>query len=335
MINWKKLNQDIKSSKRIVLSTHMSPDGDGLGSASAMHNYITSLELECKIIQISKFPDQYNFLNKDNIVETYDASIHDQWLETADLALIFDVGAYHRLGSLGDVLFANQINVINIDHHPDLGDDRFVKNYINIQAAATGEMVYDFFEQNSIKMNSEIARGIYTAVMTDTGSFRHSNTNQKSHKIAMDCLAFNIDNSKIYQSIYENKSKAQVSLLAKVLDNIRFDLEGQVASFIVSNKMIEDSGTIPGDVDGFTDFVRSIDGVEIAIMVCENETGKCRINFRSKGKYIISEIAKSFDGGGHKFAAGAAAEGNSNNILQEVLNRTFVEVDRQNKTLVE
>ena len=334
MINWKKLNQDIENSKRIVLSTHMSPDGDGLGSASAMYHYITSLGLECKIIQISKFPNQYNFLNKDNIIETYNAAKHDQWLEKADLALIFDVGSYNRLGQLGNVLSTNQTNVINIDHHPDLGDKRFNENYINIHAAATGEMVYDFFEENNIRLNKEIASGIYTAVMTDTGSFRHSNTNQKSHKIAMNCLAFNVDNSKIYQSIYENKSKAQVSLLAKVINNIRFDLDGQVASFIVSNKMIEDSGTMPEDVDGFTDFVRSINGVEIAIMVCENETGKCRINFRSKGKYIINDIAKSFDGGGHKFAAGATAEGNSNNVLQEVLNRTFIEVDRQNKVPV-
>ena len=147
----------------------------------------------------------------------------------------------------------------------------------------------------------------------------------------MNCLALNVDNSKIYQSIYENKSKAQVSLLAKVLNNIRFDLDGRVASFIVSNKMIEDSGTIPEDVDGFTDFVRSINGVEIAIMVCESELGKCRINFRSKGKYIINDIARSFDGGGHKFAAGATAEGNSNHVLEEVLNRTFIEIDKQKK----
>ena len=104
MINWKKLNQDIESSNRIVLSTHMSPDGDGLGSASAMFHYISSLGMECKIIQISEFPDEYNFLNKNNIIETYDATVHDQWLDKVDLALIFDVGSYHRLGPLGDVL---------------------------------------------------------------------------------------------------------------------------------------------------------------------------------------------------------------------------------------
>ena len=334
MNNWKKLNQGIKNSDRIVLSTHMNPDGDGLGSAVAMHSYISNLGVDCRIIQISNFPDQYSFLNDRNIIETYDLTIHDSWLAEVDLALIFDIGAYNRLGPLGDRLFSNKTKVINIDHHPKLNDERFYEHYINIEAAATGEMVYDFLQENQISMNEVIAKGIYTAVMTDTGSFRHNNTNQKSHKIAMDCLAYDIDNSKIYQSIYENKSVAQISLLAKVIDNLRFDLDGKVASFIISKNMINDSGITPDEVDGFTDFVRSINRVEVAIMVCENELEKCRINFRSKGKYTINNIAKEFGGGGHKFAAGATVEGKTDIVLQKILDKTFFEIDQQNKAQI-
>ncbi len=334
MNNWKKLNQGIKNSNRIVLSTHMNPDGDGLGSAVAMHSYISNLGVDCRIIQISNFPDQYSFLNDRNIIETYDLTIHDSWLAEVDLALIFDIGAYNRLGPLGDRLFSNKTKVINIDHHPKLNDERFYEHYINIEAAATGEMVYDFLQENQINMNEVIAKGIYTAVMTDTGSFRHNNTNQKSHKIAMDCLAYDIDNSKIYQSIYENKSVAQISLLAKVIDNLRFDLDGKVASFIISKNMINDSGITPDEVDGFTDFVRSINRVEVAIMVCENELEKCRINFRSKGKYTINNIAKEFGGGGHKFAAGATVEGKTDIVLQKILDKTFFEIDQQNKAQI-
>ena len=98
--------------------------------------------------------------------------------------------------------------------------------------------------------------------------------------------------------------------------------------------MINDSGIVLGDVDGFTDFVRSIDGVEVAIMVCENELEKCRVNFRSKGRYVINNIAKSFGGGGHKFAAGATAEGKSEVILQKILDKTIFEIDKQDKALV-
>ena len=322
MLDWKKLNQKILSSSRIVLSTHQNPDGDGLGSASAMYHYIKSLEKDCKIIHISDFPNQYDFLNQNNAIETYNESDHDEWMQTSDLALIFDIGDYHRLGILGDILNKNNIYTVNIDHHPDLNDGRFNDNYINIDAAATGEMVYDFLIDNNINLNQLMAQGIYTAVMTDTGSFRHNNTNQKSHKIAMDCIDYGVDNSKIYQSIYENRSKAQVSLLAKVIDNLRYDSDGQIASFIISREMIESSGAIPQDIDGFTDFVRTIKGVEISIMIYESDSNRCRINFRSKGKYKINDVAKSFGGGGHKFAAGAIADGTSEIILQQVLDQT-------------
>ena len=322
MLDWKKLNQKILSSSRIVLSTHQNPDGDGLGSASAMYHYIKSLEKDCKIIHISDFPNQYDFLNQNNIIETYIESDHDEWMQTSDLALIFDIGDYHRLGILGDILNKNNIYTVNIDHHPNLNDERFNDHYINIDAAATGEMVYDFLIDNNINLNQLMAQGIYTAVMTDTGSFRHNNTNQKSHKIAMDCIDYGVDNSKIYQSIYENRSKAQVSLLAKVIDNLRYDSDGQIASFIISREMIESSGAIPQDIDGFTDFVRTIKGVEISIMIYESDSNRCRINFRSKGKYKINDVAKSFGGGGHKFAAGAIADGTSEIILQQVVDQT-------------
>ena len=322
MLDWKKLNQKILSSSRIVLSTHQNPDGDGLGSASAMYHYIKSLEKDCKIIHISDFPNQYDFLNQNNIIETYIESDHDEWMQTSDLALIFDIGDYHRLGILGDILNKNNIYTVNIDHHPNLNDERFNDHYINIDAAATGEMVYDFLIDNNINLNQLMAQGIYTAVMTDTGSFRHNNTNQKSHKIAMDCIDYGVDNSKIYQSIYENRSKAQVSLLAKVIDILRYDSDGQIASFIISREMIESSGAIPQDIDGFTDFVRTIKGVEISIMIYESDSNRCRINFRSKGKYKINGVAKSFGGGGHKFAAGAIADGTSEIILQQVVDQT-------------
>jgi len=329
MLDWKKLNNKILSANQIVLSTHQNPDGDGLGSASAMYDYINNLGKKCKIIHISDLPNQYDFLNQSNIIETYSNENHTDWLSNVDLALIFDVGDYNRLGILGEELNKNNTYTINIDHHPDLNDDRFNDNYINIDAAATGEMVYDFLIENKIHLNQSMAQGIYTAVMTDTGSFRHSNTNQKSHKIAMDCIENGVNNSKIYQSIYENRSKEQVALLAKVIDNLKFDKEGQIASFIISNEMLKNCGANPQDVDGFTDFVRTIEGVEIAIMVYENESNHCRVNFRSKGNYIINNIAKSLGGGGHKFAAGAVADGSPEIVLQKVLDLTFNELFKQ------
>ena len=333
MLNWTILNQRIKSSKRIVLSTHQNPDGDGLGSAVAMFHYISTLGIDCKILHISEFPNGLGFLNKKEIIETYNEANHDSWLCEADLALIFDVGDYKRLGAVGQKIDENNIYAVNIDHHPDLKNASFNESYINLNAAATGEMIYDFFTKNEISINKEIAEGIYTAVMTDTGSFRHSNTNELSHKIAMDCISNGVNNSEIYQSIYENRTQAQVSLLAMVIKNLKFHRDGEIASFVINSDMLSESGATVQDIDGFTDFVRSIKGVEIAIMVFEQASNKCRLNFRSKGKYIINEVAKHFGGGGHKFAAGAVASGVSKTVLEEVLVETKKQIVSQSMAI--
>ena len=279
---------------------------------------------------ISELPFEYEFLNSGGIIETYKAETHDDWISSADLALIFDVGDYQRLRTIGEKLASNNIHVINIDHHPDLRDHRFAENYIDMNAAATGEMVYDFLSAVDVSLTLPMAEGIYTAVMTDTGSFCYSNTNQKCHQIAIESIDLGVNTSKIYQTVYENRSPAQVALLGEILHNLGYDLDGELAWFSISQEMMSKVGATKQDVDGFTDFVRSIRGVEVAIMFFELNSKTTRINFRSKGKYVINDIAKFFDGGGHKFASGALAKKEISEIVSEVLEKTKSSIISQN-----
>ncbi|MGY8750454.1 MAG: DHH family phosphoesterase [Fidelibacterota bacterium] len=322
MLDWKSLHNTINSSARILLSTHENPDGDGLGSATAVYHYLTKIGKDCRLIIISDLPKEYQFLNLDNIIETYDSNLHDDWISQADLAIIFDVGDFNRLRQVGEKISANSIKAINFDHHPDLKDKRFSDNYIQITAAATGEMVYDFLKSVNVNLTLAMANGIYTAVMTDTGSFCYSNTNQKCHQIAIECLDVGVNTSQIYQTVYENRTAGQVKLLAGIINNLNFSDNHELAWFSISQKMMKNANAINKDIDGFSDFVRSIQGVEVALMVFENTNGTCRINFRSKGKYIINTIAKSLGGGGHKFAAGAMKNGNLEDVLNDVLTET-------------
>jgi len=330
MLDWKPLYKQIKSSERILLSTHENPDGDGLGSAYAMYHYLNNLKKDCRIVHISELPSEYMFFNNDNVIETYDPQNHDTWISKIDLALIFDVGDFRRLRNIGEVLTNNRKHVVNIDHHPDLSDGRFTDNFINVDAAATGEMVYDFLKSNNVKLTKFMAEGIYTAVMTDTGSFCYSNTNQKCHQIAIESIDLGVNTSKIYQTVYENRSPAQVALLGEILNNLGYDLDGELAWFSISQEMMSKVGATKKDVDGFTDFVRSIRGVEVAIMFFELNSKTTRINFRSKGKYVINDIAKFFDGGGHKFASGALAKKELSEIVSEVLEKTKSSIISQN-----
>ena len=329
MLDWKSLHNTINSSAKIMLSTHENPDGDGLGSATAVWHYLTQIGKDCRLINISDLPMEYEFLNPDNIIETYNPEIHDSWISEADLAIIFDVGDFNRLRQVGEKITSNSVKAINIDHHPDLNDKRFTKNYIQMTAAATGEMVYDFLKSAKVDLTLAMANGIYTAVMTDTGSFCYSNTNQKCHQIAIECLEVGVDTSKIYQIVYENRTSGQVKLLADIINNLDYSTNRELAWFTISQKMMKNANANKKDIDGFSNFVRTIRGVEVALMIFENTNGTCRINFRSKGKYIINTIAKSLGGGGHKFAAGAVKNGNLIDVLNEVLAETRSQLSKQ------
>jgi len=329
MLDWKSLHNTINSSAKIMLSTHENPDGDGLGSATAVWHYLTQIGKDCRLIHVSDLPMEYNFLNPDNIIETYRPEIHDTWISKADLAIIFDVGDFNRLRQVGEQITSNSIKAINFDHHPDLKDKRFTNNYIQITAAATGEMVYDFLKAANVDLNLAMANGIYTAVMTDTGSFCYSNTNQKCHQIAIECLELGVNTAKIYQRVYESRTPGQVKLLADIINNLDYSNNRELASFTISQEMMNNANANKKDIDGFSDFIRTIRGVEVALMIFENANGTCRINFRSKGKYIINTIAKSLGGGGHKFAAGAVQTGNLVDVANKVLAETHSQLTKQ------
>ena len=330
MMDWQQINEMIASSSHILLTSHENPDGDGLGSAVAMYHHLREKGKECRIINCSQLPEEYDFLNHDNIIEMYVAEEHDEWLRNCNLAIIFDVGAFKRLRGIKDAIDRYDIKTMNIDHHPHPDDHPFTINVVDTNAAATGVMVYDYLKEYREKpLTKNICEGIYTAVMTDTGSFRYSNTNAKCHEIAIESLNMGVETSKIYQRVYETKPQSSIRLLARVIDNVTFESGGELAWFSIDQNMLDASDASSKDVNGFTDFVRSIKGVEVAVMIFENGSDVCRINFRSKGKYTINDVAIHFGGGGHKFAAGAVIEGNKETIIPQVISETKASLERQ------
>tara|TARA_Y100001960_G_scaffold333691_1_gene440298 strand:- start:4371 stop:5396 length:1026 start_codon:yes stop_codon:yes gene_type:complete len=314
-IDWKKVNEVINNANRIMLTTHENPDGDGLGSECGLYYHFKEQNIDVRIINYSSMPDYYYFLNKDNIFEKYDNDIHDKWIKDVDIVIIFDVGDYIRVRSIADVIDYYGLKTMNIDHHPHPGDHPFTYNIVDLSAAATGCMVYDYLKATSTKsIRKKSLEGIYTAVMTDTGCFRYSNTDGKCHEIAIECLNVGVKTNKIYTRVYENNTRPRMQLLGELLTNIQYELDGNFAWFLITQDMISRAGAIKADVEGFSDMVRTIKGVEVAMMILENDKASCRINFRSKGKHIVNDIAKSMGGGGHAFAAGAVVPG----TLQDV-----------------
>ena len=324
MIDWNHINHYISEAETILLTMHENPDGDGLGSATAMYHYLKEVDKECRIIQVSKLPLEYHYLNAGDIIETYDLDRHGKWIANVDLVIIFDVGDFKRIRGIKDQIEHHNIATLNIDHHPHPEDHPFTHNVVDLQAASTGDMVYDYIKTvREGKITKPMAEGIYTAVMTDTGCFRYSNTDSHCHNIAIECIEVGVDISSIYQRIYESSSQARVALLGKILRDIHYELDGEFAWFVIDQKMMDDAKATNADVEGFSDFVRTIRGVEVAMMVLENVDGSCRLNFRSKGKYVINGIATELGGGGHQFAAGAIVDESIGTLLTRAVEKTM------------
>ncbi|MFP4548523.1 MAG: DHH family phosphoesterase [Fidelibacterota bacterium] len=299
------INKRISESYNILITSHVRPDGDALGSEAAVYHLLKRIRKNPKIYNSSPLPWEYNFLNEENIFHQYDAERDKESLQEFDLAVVLDVGSFSRLGELGEDLKNSNVPVICMDHHP-IRSKEFEYELVDTDAAATCSLIYELImETNPHLMNLDIANAIWVGIMTDTGSFRFENTTPKTMKIAARLLDFGVTPGALYRHIYENKLPEQMLLLGMVLQNVNYACDGKLAWFFITREMADKAGAKIEEVDGYTDFVRTTHGVEIAIMFLEREKKNIRLNFRSKGNVVINEIAKNHDGGGHKFAAGA------------------------------
>jgi bifunctional oligoribonuclease and PAP phosphatase NrnA len=309
------INKIINNSNRIVLSTHEKPDADGLGSAIAFYYYLKNLNKEVRIIQPSKYPEDCNIINPDNIVDTF--SENDiSWIKDSDLVILFDVGNYSRTKNVSEIAIKNNIDIVSIDHHKNDNTDVFKAFIIDVDAPATGLLVWEYLKEQKLMIpwDIKIANALYAALMTDTGSFRYNNTTSNSHIMASELLGYGVKPYDIYVPMYEQRSLSQLRLLSYVIDNTKFNTNNKIAYCALnSNSFIKTKSSIE-DVDGFTEFLRSIKGVEVSFLLTEQPDKSYRVNFRSKGKHTVNDIAAKFNGGGHKFAAGCKIV--NSNILE-------------------
>ena len=325
-MNWQLLNNIIKDGDTFVLSTHVNPDGDGLGSQLAFYYYLNHLGKKCKIINHSSLPDHYDFLNQDRVIETYDRDKHKEYIKNVDVAVIFDIGDCKRLESVYTNLLDSNAYIVSVDHHPSISDF-FDECFVDLKMPATGYMVWDFLMYNNyIDMPIKAAEGLYCALITDTGSFRYNSTTPECHKMAQHLLSLGVKPYNIYSKIYERREIPQILLLSLAINKIKFYSNGEFAGYVIDQKMLDNVNASHTDVEGFTDFVRSIKGVEVAFMILEQKYD-IRINLRSRGEYIIRDIAEHFNGGGHELAAGATIK----NISIEKIESKIVDLLNRKK----
>ena len=322
---WDKLRNLIQDSQSILLSTHINADGDGLGSEIAFYYYLKSVDKDCRIINSTSLPYNYKIIDPDSLVEKYNPNM-EQWLDDVDLTIVFDIGDHRRIGEIGKHVYGN-CTTVSIDHHPARGDHPYTLNLVDASSPATGYMIWKYFQSISFfnkKLPIKVANALYASVVTDTGSFKYQSTTADTHYMAAHLIESGVDGFEIQKNIYEQRRIAQIKLLGEVIQSLQFSESGKIVCTVINQNMIKKVNGSDEDVDGFTEFLRMIQGVEISYMILEKPDGTHRISFRSSGKYTVNDVAKIFNGGGHKFAAGASMKNISANDIEKKINSQLV-----------
>ena len=312
--------QRIKLFKKIAITFHSSPDGDSLGSALALLIGLRKLKKEVYIISKEVIPLTFQFLPCSN--EINGKTIEP--LKDTECVIVLDCGDFKRIN--GNLLMKNKkFELINIDHH--LSNDLYGDlNFVDTSASSVGEIVYGVLKHLHVEIDKEISTCLYTSLLTDTGSFRHSNTTALTHKIAGELINTGIEFSNIHRLIFDNKKFEIIKFYGEVINNMTTELNGKVCIMNISKKMLDKYELVSSDTSDVITFGDSIDTVEVTILIKEAENG-VKVSLRSKSLVDVSKIAEGFDGGGHIRASGFFTEGNFNDTkikLLEIIEKELI-----------
>jgi bifunctional oligoribonuclease and PAP phosphatase NrnA len=309
----------LRTPGRFVLTTHVNPDGDGLGSELALAFWLRDRGNEVHVINTSDTPAVYRFLDPDGLIARYDPASHDATIARAGAILVMDMNHPDRLRDMSAPVLASPAVKVCIDHHLD--PDPFARWYVtDDNATSTGEIVFRVLTRlNGGAVSPAIATALYTAIMTDTGSFRYPRVDEETHGIIGRLIAAGADPVRIYSAVYEQWSPGRIRLLGEMLSGLTTEYDGRLAHVTITQEMLRRTGTTEEDTDNFTTYPMSVTGVQVGILFLELPRGM-KMSLRSRGEIPINELARLFGGNGHKNAAGARVE---NGTIEEVRPRVI------------
>lgn len=302
---------------RVALSTHVNADGDGCGSEAAVARLLAQMGIAVTIVNPTPWPQMFEFLLGDGVEERSAAGAAA--LRDADAILVLDISDVKRLGGLADAVRRATVPKLVIDHHVPSDEPPGSVVVADITACATGELVFDFAQLQELELTPAIARALYTALLTDTGGFRFSNTSPRCHAIAGRLLAAGIDPEEMYRRVYASVSLGKLRLLRDALDTLETDAQAGLAWITVPAGAMERYALQSEDLDGIVEHPRSIDGTRLALFFRDLGHGKVKVSFRSTGTVDVNVFARQFGGGGHAKAAGALITGRLDDVRDQVV----------------
>jgi phosphoesterase RecJ-like protein len=313
----RQLERELVPGRRVVLSTHMNSDGDGCGSEVALARMLAQRGLDVRIVNPTPWPELFEFLLTDGVKN--ETAKGPAALKDIDLLIVLDISDVKRLGALTDTVRKLNVPKLVIDHH--IASDDPAGNIIltDVSACATGELVYDLACVLEYDITPHVAQALYAAILTDTGSFRFSNTSPRCHAIAAHLLAAGVNPEDMYVRIYASAPEGRVRLLGDVLTTLGVDAAYGLSWLSMPAGMLERYQVRQEDLDGIVEHARSIAGTRMALFFRDLGYGKVKLSFRSTGDVDVNAFARQFGGGGHAKAAGALIAGSLDDVRERVL----------------
>lgn len=311
----------IETKHKFGITTHIKPDGDGVGSSLGLCWLLRSLGKEAEVIVHGEVPIAYRSLPGAEDIRDV-KKVDNKY----DAVFIIECSDVDRPGIDG----LDHEFTVNIDHHAT--SEHFgTVNWIDSTASAVGEMIYNLCKAIGGRITKEIAECVYMALVTDTGSFHFSNTSDRTLKVASELVKAGAKPAKIGEAVYNNYPWSRIELMRQVLETVKRDESGSIATLRQTMEMGETSGAVDGDNNGFVNIPLAAKDVLAVAYIREIAVGKYRASLRSKGNINVAEAAESFGGGGHKNASGLAIEGSWDDVeakLVSALRKAIAKVDR-------
>lgn len=303
-MNYQLLKKIVQENNSFLLTTHVNPDADAIGSEMAFYFLLKKLGKDVHVVNTSKTPYYLEFMDAEKVIQYFEEEKHNDIFTQVDVLVALDFNRAQRMVRMESLFRQSNKLKICIDHHEE--SENFTDHlFSDTSFAATGQIIYSFIKETSIvEIDLPIADQLYAAIMTDTGSFRFDRTTSDIHLIAADLLKIGVNPNDVYTRIYNTSRIGKIKLLGDAIQSLTLHGEkNEIAVMVISKEALQRSGADEADTDGFVNLCLTIDSVQVALKFLELNEG-FKVSLRSKGEISVQKIAVEFGGGGHRNASG-------------------------------
>jgi phosphoesterase RecJ-like protein len=312
------LHAFLERHQKFVLTTHVNPDGDAIGSEVAMSRWLRSRGKQARILNDSPTPPAFGWLTEEDPVEVYDEALCEKRFDEADALVVLDTSNKQRIGRLSRHLDRHAIAIAIVDHH--VTHEGFGQvNVVEPELASTASLVFELLGEAGVKPDLLMAEALYVGLFTDTGNFRYSNTDARAHRMAAALVEAGVDPSDLTSRVHATAPAGRLRFFGEVLAALQLLEGGKLVVVEAAPEHFARHGLVGADTEGLVDMPRAIAGVEVVALFSEVEPGKVKVSLRSTGNVTIDQVCSRWGGGGHPHAAGVQMRGSREDAKAKIL----------------